>query len=173
MAKSDTAVAEAPTSNQGILDEAGEGFTFDMSGQEADAGFPVLDAGVYDLSVDSVEYKNSQSSGHPMWAMRLAVTGPGDDVAEKKVVVRYYQSFKPDQMGRAKLLLQRLGKDDLANSTTFNPKQIADDAVLVGQTCRARLKVRNDETYGKSNEIATFLPAGAEGGAAGSGGFSM
>jgi hypothetical protein len=166
---SDTAVQEKP---QGILDETGEGFTFDMSGVEADEGFPVADAGIYDLSLDSCSYKISQSSGNPMWEMRFVITGPDDDVAAKKIGVRYYQSFKPDQMPRAKALLQKLGREDLATAD-FNPKTIADDAVLVGSNVRARLGVRNDPQYGKSNEIKQFLSAAAEGGEAGAGGFKM
>lgn len=158
--------------SQGILDTDGEGFTFDMTQQEADEGFPTADAGIYDLSVDALEYKISQSSGHPMWALRFVITGPDPEVAAKKIGVRHYQSFKPDQMGRAKALVQRLGREDLLTAD-FNPKKIADDATLVGATTRARLGVRNDPQYGKSNEVKAFLPATAEGGQAGGGGFSM
>jgi hypothetical protein len=172
MAKAQTEDDTQVQESQGILDESGEGFTFDMTQQEADEGFPVADAGIYDLSLDACEYKNSQSSGHPMWAMRFVITGPDTEVAAKKIGVRYYQSFKPDQMGRAKFLVQRLGREDLLTAD-FNPKKIADDAVLVGATTRARLGVRNDPQYGKSNEIKAFLPAGAEGGQSGGGGFSM
>lgn len=170
MAKGDTAtaVAEAP---QGILDAEGEGFTFDMSAQAADEGFPVLDAGVYDASVEANEYKISQSSSQPMWAMRFLITGPGQETADRKAQVRFYQSFKPDQMGRAKALLQKLGHDDLAEAKDFNPKKIADDATLIGSTCRLRLSVRNDPEYGKSNEVKAVLPAG--GTASGEGGFAM
>jgi len=169
MAKADVIEQEAP---QGILDTTGEGFTFDMETQEADEGFPVADAGIYDLSVDACKYEISKNSGNPMWAFRFVITGPDAAVAEKKIGVRYYQSFKPEQMGRAKTLLQRLGREDLLTKN-FNPKQIADDAVLVGATCRARLGVRNDEQYGKSNEIKAFLPAGAGAAGSGEGGFSM
>jgi hypothetical protein len=170
--QADTAEAERPET-QGILDSEGEGFTFDMSGTEADDGFPVLDKGTYDASVEANAYQISQSSGHPMWAMRFLVTGPGEEVAAKKVQVRYYQSFKPEQMPRAKALLQKLGFNDLANDRTFNPKTVADDATLVGANCRLRLDVRNDPTYGRSNEVKGILPvAGGEGGS-GEGGFAM
>jgi hypothetical protein len=168
MAKAQVAEAEE---NQGILDSEGEGFTFDMESQEADEGFPVADPGIYDLSLDACDYKLSATSGNPMWAMRFVITGPDEEVANKKIGVRYYQSFKPDQMGRAKALLQRLGRDDLLTKD-FNPKTIADDATLVGTAARARLKVRNDPNYGKSNEISAFLPVnGGEG--TGAGGFNM
>jgi hypothetical protein len=166
MAKADTATEERPQT-QGILDSDGEGFTFDMESQQADEGFPVADAGIYDLSVDAVNYKISNSSGHPMWEMRFVVTGPNPEIAEKKIGVRYYQSFKPEQMGRAKALVQKLGRNDLLT------KQIADDATLVGISVRARLGVRDDPQYGKSNEIKAFLPSDAGGATAGSGGFSM
>lgn len=171
MAKGNTAEAEVET--QGILDESGEGFTFDMESQAADEGFPVADAGIYDLSLDSCEYKISQSSGNPMWAMRFLIIGPDPEIAAKKISSRYYQSFKPEQMGRAKFLLQRLGREDLLTKD-FNPKTIADNGTLVGANVRARLGVRDDPQYGKSNEIKAFLPAGAAGaGSAGDGGFNM
>jgi hypothetical protein len=173
MAKAQTATQDDNGGNQGILDAEGEGFTFDMSSQEADSGFPVLDAGVYDASVESCNYQISKSSGNPMWAMRFLITGPGAEVADKKVQVRFYQSFKPDQMGRAKLLLQRLGQDSLASSNTFNPKTVADDAVLVGATCRLRLGVETSDEYGKQNTVKGVLPQGAAGGQAGAGGFNM
>jgi hypothetical protein len=158
---------------QGVLDESGEGFTFDMSSQEEDSGFPVLDAGVYDFSIDSCEYRISQNSGNPMWALRFLVTGPGDDVAGKKVSVRNYQVFTREQIGRVKQFLNRIGKSDIANRKDFNPKAIADDGELIGATGRARLSVRDDDTYGRSNEVRAILPAGGAAGAAGGGGFSM
>jgi hypothetical protein len=170
MAKEQAAVAEEPQT-QGILDSDGEGFVFDMSGTEADDGFPVADAGVYEASVDSVVYAISKSSGNPMWAFRFLLTGPGE-VADKKIQVRYYQSFKPDQMPRAKALLQKLGFNDLAESKDFNPKKVADDATLVGATCRLRLTVRNDPEYGRGNEVKAILASGA-GAGDGSGGFQM
>lgn len=171
MAKAQAAVDEG---NQGVLDADGEGFTFDMSQQAAESGFPYHPKGVYEASLDSCAYKISQSSGNPMWEIRFLITGPGEEVANKKVTVRYYQSFKPDQMGRAKLLLTRLGHEDLANSTSFNPKQVADDGTLVGSQCKLRLDVRESDEYGTSNEVKAVLPANAAaGGQAGSGGFSM
>jgi hypothetical protein len=171
MAKGQAAVAEAEP--QGILDSEGEGFTFDMTQQAADTGFPVLDKGVYDASVESCAYKISQNSGHPMWEMRFLVTGPGDDVAEKKAQVRFYQSFKPEQMGRAKALVERLGRSDLLTAS-FNPKTIADNAELTGATCRLRLDIRDSDEYGRSNEIKAILPqSGGAGGAGGDAGFRM
>jgi len=166
----DTEVLEQET--QGILDESGEGFTFDMESQEADEGFPTADAGIYDLSLDQCEYKNSQSSGHPMWAMRWVIVGPDPAIAEKKIGVRHFQSFKPEQMGRAKFMIQRIGREDLLTKD-FNPKKIADDALLTGTVARARLGVRDDPQYGKSNEIKQFLPLNAEGVKAGAGNFQM
>lgn len=157
---------------EGIQDETGEGFTFDMSEQEEDSGFPVAPAGTYELTVDACEYKISQSSGNPMWALVFLITGPEGDIVEKKIQVRNYQVFKPEQMGRVKGFLNKLGHSDLANAKDFNPKQIADDGTLVGSTIRARLGIRKSEEYGDQNEIKAFLSSGSEAGAGG-GGFSM
>lgn len=169
MAKGQAAAQE--TERQGILDESGEGFTFDMSTQEADSGFPVHPAGTYDFTVDQCDYQISQASGNPMWALRLLITGPGEEVAEKKVIVRNYQVFKPDQMGRVRAFLDRVAPE-LA-TPNFNPKQIADDGVLVGKTGRVRLKIRKSEEYGDQNEVAAFIAPGAATGGDGAGGFAM
>jgi len=173
MAKAQADTNEGENEFQGILDENGEGFTFDMASQEQDSGFPVLDSGVYDFSVDQCNYQISQNSGNPMWALRLLITGPGDDVAEKKVSVRNYQVFKPEQMGRVKQFLLRVGAEDIANRKDFNPKAIADDGELIGKTGRCRLAIRDDETYGRSNEVKAILPPAAGGTGAGGGGFTM
>lgn len=167
MAKSD--VAEAP---QGVLDETGDGFTWDMTQTEAEDGFPVLPKGNYKAAIDAVDYQKSKSSGKPMWKMTFLITEEAE--ASKNLKVFNYQVFQPDQMGRVKALLENLGRADLATAD-FNPKQIADDKILVGAPCVLRLDIRDDEQYGKSNEVKRIMKegTGSGGATAGEGGFNL
>jgi hypothetical protein len=153
---------------QGVLDETGEGFTWDMTETEAEDGFPVLPKGNYDAVVDNCEYQISKNSGNPMWKMTFLITE--EEHAEKNHKVPNYQVMKADQMGRVKKLLENLGHADLATAD-FNPKQIADDKTLVGSECKVRLDIRESDEYGNSNEIKRVMPAGT--GSGGEGGFDM
>ncbi|MEB3029702.1 hypothetical protein VJI72_07895, partial [Parvimonas micra] len=125
MARKDNASTAAEEGFQGVMDTDGEGFTFDMSGQEEDSGYPVLSKGVYDAVVDKVDYQISKNSGNPMWKIAFLITAA--EHAEKNLKMFMYQVFKPDQMGRVKKLLNTLGHGNFANSNKFNPKEIADD----------------------------------------------
>lgn len=166
-------MAKAAQSNtqQGILDESGEGFTFDMENQEADSGFPTLDKGVYDAIIDSVEYVISKNSGNPMWKVIHLITDPKATIENHKVTS--YVVFKPDQMGRAKMFINRVAPE--VATKDFNPKRVAEDGLLNGKPHRVRLDIRKSEEYGNSNEVKGVLSAGAGGdeGGAGDGGFKM
>lgn len=156
---------------QGVLDETGEGFTWDMSSTEAEDGYPVLPKGNYAAVVDDVEYQISKNSGNPMWKVAFLITEP--EHAEKNLKVFNYQVFKPEQMGRVKAFLENTGHAELATAD-FNPKTIADDKVLVGSEVTLKLDIRISEEYGNSNEVKRVMKAGTGGGAAaGEGGFSM
>ena len=170
MAKNSTKAADTQDF-QGVMDETGEGFTFDMSGQEEDSGYPILPKGTYDATIDAADYQISKSSGNPMWKVTHLITDAQH--ADKNLKVFSYVVFKPDQMGRVKTFLNRIGKGDLANSTNFNPKQIADDGTLVGSEHKVRLNIRKSEEYGDSNEVKAVLTAGAGSAPAGAGGFAM
>lgn len=165
MAKNDDTAAGTAA----ILDETGEGFTFDMSQTEEDSGFPVLPKGTYDAVIDKVEYQISRSSGNPMWAVQHLITDP--EHADKNLRVRSYVVFKPDQMPRVKSFLIAIGQSEVANSASFNPKQVADDGLLIGSAHRVRLDIRRSEEYGDSNEVKRVLSAAAA--STGAAGFSM
>lgn len=160
----------AETATQGVLDETGEGFTWDMSSTEASDGFPVLPKGNYDAIVDDMEYQISKTSGNPMWKVTFLITEA--DVADNNHKVFNYQVFKADQMGRVKAFLENLGRADLATAD-FNPKKIAEDKVLVGAAARLRLDIRKSEEYGDQNEIKRIMAPGTGSGGSGDGGFSM
>lgn len=168
MAKDKAATSE--NKFEGVMDSTGEGFTFDMSNQEADAGYPVMPKGTYPAVIDNAEYQISKNSGNPMWKITHLITGP-EEWAAKNLKVFSYVVFKPDQMGRVKEFLQKIGKEDLASSSNFNPKQIADDGLLVGAEHQVKLDIRKSDEYGDSNEVKRVLKAG--GATTGEGGFTM
>lgn len=161
--------ATAEATKQGVLDETGEGFTWDMTQTEAEDGFPVLPKGNYDAIIDAVDYQISKNSGNPMWKVAFLITE--EEHASKNLKVFSYQVFKPEQMGRVKAFLENVGHGALATAD-FNPKQIADDKILVGSPCKLRLDIRQDEQYGNSNEVKRVMKPGT-GSGAGEGGFSM
>lgn len=167
MAKAD----KAATGTEGVLDETGEGFTWDMTNTEAEDGYPVLPKGNYAAVIDSVDYQISKNSGNPMWKMGFLITE--DEHASKNLKVFSYQVFKEDQKGRVVALLENLGHANL-NTADFNPKKIADDKVLVGSPCTLRLDIRQSDEYGNSNEVKRVMKVGTgSGAAAGEGGFAM
>lgn len=172
MAKAETAGTAAGEGFQGVFDETGEGFTYDMSNQEEDSGYPILPKGTYSAVIDKAVYKISKSSGNPMWEVTHLVTEA--EHADKNLKVFSYVVFKHDGMGRVKSFLAKIGAADLGGAG-FNPKQIADDGTLVGKEHRVRLDIRKSEEYGDSNEVKSVLSAGAGtvSGGAGSGSFSM
>lgn len=154
---------------EGVMDSTGEGFTFNMEDQEADAGYPVMPKGTYGAVVDAAEYQISKNSGNPMWKITHLITSPAEWAA-KNLKVFSYVVFKPDQMGRVKDFLEKIGKSEL-NTKDFNPKRIADDGLLVGADHQVKLDIRKSDEYGDSNEVKRVLKAG--GVASGEGGFSM
>lgn len=165
-------MAKADKKSEGVLDETGEGFTWDMSDVEAEDGYPVLPKGNYSAIVDGCDYQKSKNSGKPMWKMAFLITE--EEHASKNLKVFSYQVFQDDQKGRVKALLESLGHADLGGKD-FNPKQIADDKVLVGSPCVLRLDIRQSDEYGNSNEVKRVMKegTGSGGGASGDGGFSM
>src|SRR3990167_8775482 len=148
-----TATAEK---SQGVLDETGEGFTWDMTNTEAEDGYPILPKGNYDAVVDDVEYQISKNSGNPMWKVAYLITEA--EFAEKNLKVFNYVVFKADQMGRVKAFLENTGHAGLATAD-FNPKKVADDKVIVGSAVKLRLDIRKSEEYGNSNEIKRVMKA--------------
>ena len=172
MAKNDKAASAEDQGFEGVFDESGEGFVFDMGSQEEDSGFPILPKGVYAATIDKAEYQISKNSGNPMWKVTHLVTEPGH--ADKNHKVFSYVVFKKDAMGRVKQFLNRVGAGELATAG-FNPKKISDDGLLTGKDHRVRLDIRKSDEYGDSNEVKAVLSAGAGsvGGEAGAGGFQM
>lgn len=167
MAKADKA---EETKFSGVMDETGEGFTFDMSTVEAEDGYPIMPKGIYDAVIDAAEYQISKNSGNPMWKITHLITGP-EEWASKNLKVFSYVVFKPDQMPRVAAFMENIGQKALLNSS-FNPKTIADDGVLVGALHKVRLDIRKSDEYGDGNEVKKVLKAGV-GTGSGEGGFSM
>ncbi len=156
------------TDEAGVNFSDGEAFTWNMAETEESSGFDPMPKGTYSCIVDKVDFKISKSSGKPMWEMVLAISE--GEFAEKNRKVFNYQSLKEEQKGQVKKLLNRVAPD-LASLTSFDPKKVADEGLLVGRRCRVKLDIEESEQYGARNRVREILaPAAAAGGG---GGFDM
>lgn len=165
MAKNNAAAA-AEEETQGVGFEQGEGFTFDMSSQEESAGFEPMPKGVYNVVIDEAEFRISATSGNPMWALTLSVE---DGEFENRKLFSYIV-FSQKNLGRVKQFLNRVAPE-LSNERNLDPKQVAENGVLIGKRARARVAISKPtaEYPDPRNEVKDLLAAGS----GGSGGFSM
>jgi hypothetical protein len=161
------AKANTTTAADGVEFEDGESFTFNMKEQEEDSGFAPLPKGTYAVTIDSCEFKMSQSSGSPMWSLMYSVSE--GEFAEKNRKVFDIISLKPEQRGRVKKFIMRVAPE-LAELENFDPKKIADEGLLVGKPLKVKLDIETSEEYGNRNRVKDHFSA--SGGSSGSG-FTM
>jgi hypothetical protein len=159
---------------QGLDDEEGSGFSFDMDATDEDSGFEPMPKGIYGAVVEELEYKMSQSSGKPMWAITWAVTSPAE-FAEKNRKLFSYVSFKDTQLGRAKQFVKRIAPE-LATVKNFSPKRVAEEGLLLGKPARLKvgLSKPTEEYPDPRNEVKDVLAPGKAGSGEGGGsGFAL
>lgn len=114
------------------------------------AAFEVIPKGDYDIVIESCEYKRSNASNQPMWAVRLEVeTG---DFAGKKLFANL--SFSPKALPMTKASIGTFAPELLEGS--FKPKQLADNGDLLGKKARVRVIVG---TYqgNKNNQVKKWF----------------
>jgi len=175
MSEAEVVVGEAEEEvTQGLAQEEGTGFSFNMAETEEDAGFEPIPKGVYNAVVEACEFKMSTSSGQPMWALTWALTD--GEYAEKNRKLFSYVSFKKEQLPRAKTFLKRVAPE-LAALSNFNPETVASEGTMLGRAARLKVGMSKPtpEYPDARNEIKDILVAGGAGGQAGapSGGFSL
>lgn len=152
---------------QGLTGEEGTGFSFNMSETSEDAGFEPIPKGNYAAVIEACEFKISQSSSQPMWAITWAITE--GEYAEKGRKLFNFVSFKKEQLPRAKTFLKRVAPD-LAESTNFNPEKVANEGLMLGRAARLKVGMSKptEEYPDPRNEIKdVFAPTSGGGGAAG------
>lgn len=97
--------------------------------------FEVFPKGNYPLVIDDMEFQISKSSGQPMWSMRFSVTE--GEFANRKLFS--YWSFSEKALPMTKTNIAAVAPELLEGP--FNPKQIADEALLVGRTCMGKVSI--------------------------------
>lgn len=153
----------------GVEFEDGEAYTFNMAETAEDSGFAPLPKGTYLVTIETVEFKMSKSSGSPMWSLVYAIAE--GEFAEKNRKVFDIISLKKEQAGRVKKFLNRVAPE-LAELTNFNPQKVAAEGLLIGRQLKVKLDIEESEEYGNRNRVKDhFAPGAATGGAGG--GFSM
>lgn len=160
-----TATQETEADN-GVAFEDGESFSWNMKETEEDSGFAPLPAATYLVTIDSVEFKMSKSSGSPMWS--LVYTVAEGEFAEKNRKIFDILSLKPEQRGRVKKFVNRVAPE-LAELENFDPKKVADEGLLVGKQLRVKVDIEKSEEYGNRNRVKDHFSAAS----GSSGGFSM
>lgn len=115
----------------------------------------IVPKGTYDVTIDTCEYKLSQSSGKPMWNFQLTITD-GEYAGRKLFTIL---SFSEKALPGTKGVLARI-KPDLISSS-FNPKAIAESGELVGLSARVKTKI---EMYNgeEKTSVASWLAASSD-----------
>jgi hypothetical protein len=91
--------------------------------------------GWYNGLIISMEYKRSQSANKPMWELRLQI----DEGDHNKRTFYTYISFSEKALPGTKLFLSKVAPQLL--EAPLNPKQAADDGVLIGVPVKFRLDI--------------------------------
>lgn len=136
--------------------EAGE--AIDFSNTPDDNGFEVLPKGIYDVIVDSAEFKTS-SAGNRMFSLQLVITS--GDYADRKLFTNI--TFSEKAMTMAKRSLKMLG----ANELLEGPFVPSDDtaATLVGKTARAQVTIEkyDGEDTNRVKALKPLIEGGSNG----------
>jgi hypothetical protein len=135
--------------------EDGDGMVVDLT-NTGEGGYAAMPAGIYDVTVASLEFGTSQRSGNKMWTWQFEVEG--GEFAGRKLF--YHTVFSEGGMPRVKRTLARIKCDDNANvqllNGPFNPQVVADEGRLLGARCRLRVAIRNYEGENR-NEVKDVL----------------
>jgi hypothetical protein len=104
--------------------------------QTGTGGFELIPRGIYNAIVDEVEYTTS-SKGNKMWSWVFEIQ---DEPYDRRKLF-FHTTFNEGGLPRVKQALMKLGRADLANGR-FNPKQVAEEGILVGLPVRLRVGSR-------------------------------
>lgn len=116
--------------------------------ENTDTEFKPLPAGEYTATIKSAEIKATRDETGKYIKLRLDITGPthAGRVVFSNINLRN-KTPKAEQIGRQQLgdIMRAIGLADLSNTDQ-----------LVGSELAIVLKVRNDPTYGDSNEVKAY-----------------
>lgn len=138
------------------FEDGDDALTINMEAVEGQS-FEVIPKGTYAAVIEELEFKMSNSSGKPMWAVTLTITD--GEYSGRKLFTNL--SFSEGALPNTKGQIQRFAPEVL--SSAFNPKKIAESGKLIGKSVRVKTKL---ETYEgeERTKIASFLAAAASNG---------
>jgi hypothetical protein len=129
-----------------------EGLVFNLEDVDENAGPRPLAPGVYDATVDGIEYSRSQRSNNPMWTWTFKVHDPE---TERERTVFFHTTFTEDGVGRVKKTLKTIHPEmDLRSVRPTDPP-----LELIDMPCRLRLRNRMYEGSMRTNVSAVMPPA--------------
>src|SRR5436190_19950679 len=130
---------EGDDSTSGFVTEREDGgITINWDDIPESGGFEALPRGKYDVVVDEAEYKLSQNSSQPMWALVLVVEGGQYD--KQKLFTNI--SFSPKALPITKRTIAQCWPHLLTSG--FDPEKI-DDYGVQGSRLSARTKIQKYE----------------------------
>jgi hypothetical protein len=147
MAKKDTAPAVDFTE--------GESLVVDFNDVE-DAGFDVLPAALYPVTVEDCEFVYSQSSGNPMWTLKMSV----DDGEYAGRFLWSHLVFAGKGAPFTKKTLSRINPSLLEGP--FNPEDQEVIAGMLGLQLKAKVTVRKYQGQDSNNVRDLFLNEGGD-----------
>lgn len=118
--------------------------------------FDVFPKGNYPLVIDDMEFQISKSSGKPMWAMRFSVTE--GEFANRKLFS--YWSFSEKALPMTKTNIAAVAPELLEGP--FNPKQVADEAMLVGRTCMGKVGIEKGTDGNEDRNVVKSVKSMSE-----------
>lgn len=134
------------------FEENDDALLFDMEAVE-EGSFEVIPKGTYNAIIDEVEYKLSNSSGKPMWAISLTIT---DGAYEGRKLFTNI-SFSEKALPMAKTQIMRIAPEVI--SKRFDPRKIAESGELVHKLCRAKTKIEIYEGEERTRVQTLLAPA--------------
>lgn len=130
-----------------------DGLLIDLGGVEAQT-FENLPKGIYGVIIEENEYKLSESSGKPMWNVKLAVTD--EEYQNRKIFT--FLSFSEKALPGTKSALAVIAPELL--SQPFNPKDPEIVQSIVGRAFKVKLTIRKGtDGYDDSNNVQRWYPA--------------
>lgn len=136
---------------EGLLKETSDGgYVVDMT-QVQEPSTEVLPKAIYNCEIDECEYKLSQASGLPMWAMILVVSD-GEYQGRKFF---NNMSFSEKALPYTKRSLAAIAPELL--TVDFRPDAV-DQYDMVGKRVRVQSKIGKNENGEKRSEVAKLLP---------------
>ena len=133
---------------------------------EVEGGFEAVPEGVYDVTIETVEVRDSKSSEHDYFNWEFKITGPDDDYEGQHLWM--ITSLSPRALFRLKDVFEVLGvledemtldwDDDVEITNSSGPVLLEPD--VIGMACC--VKVENEMYEGKErNRVQDVLPEGS------------